>query len=829
MSALDHLYTSNYHRLVDIPPFDQIPPQYLPHLAKPFADGTLWTDFCVEIDRETQHLTSQIDPRLPIFNNEERKGWCAFNAAEDTRAELTSLCENAPLPPPESGSPEALQILSWMVARLAKWYTLPKAGVEEKNAEFAFYRLRCVLAAAGYPGWKPLAEAIVLQIGECPFNPDESLAEWKKNLLEAHRASGWPSTLLWLDWAALPDSGAMDWLKIIAFAHIMKHMRRAHDHLHIVYKGVVEYQPRVTATPGNQRAIGTPLFWQCFARALHKPLASKALPSDKAFALEWAAANVGADDLIPAEPLSALPGAILAGQWSTLLPAMADGVPGFLNPGARLSGVWRASQGRVTSYDGDDADCLDWAWNTSSAARSHEDQRRYARRLPATYPVVAPSTLLKRFFPNWVLPSRDDQPVEHAAYCAIVDAAICASILRSDRDDLMREFPLIAILPISPSAEESTNQGKGLLTQVIAGAFVPGIQLLTAPDSGSAPDNRAVAGDIELQGTLALDEFQIPTARSHCLSRDNLQSLCTGGQVTAGKVYENSGKVRLRHSLVVNAKWLDMSDDLVNRTIPLFLDALPDDQRNRVDVKEMLENGQAATMVRLAAVSLVETAGLASLGQPPARVTNEAWRFTTHRLLAAALFKHAHADLEISWDEALHAIDDARFSFGDDLRRHQQLADETGVSATTQSGINLRLSWSAFWTGADDRMLANLVGFIDREGDSRTDGCKWLSISKLLQFRCEEAGSAGMAYARLLPVLTGQDVRVSNTAVVRSLALAARSYHAESFSRKETLWSAIPGEVGRKWEAACIQRSWIGDSPSCRTLCVAVRLKESAV
>lgn len=824
-TALERLYIANYHKIADIPPFDEIEDQYLSHLGKPFADGVTWAQFTAQIDRQTQHLTAQVDDRLPIYGNEERKGWRAFSAPDDTRTEITLLCESAPIPEkgPQNGSADALRVLMQMVQHLAKWYPIPKAGIEEKNADFAFYRLRCILAAAGYTGWAPLATEILAQISECPFRPDETYDEWRKNLLEAHRTSGWPSTLLWLDWTAVPESGNQDWIKVIAFAHVLKHMRRANRHAHIVYKGTVEFMLR-SGKADNQRALGNPVFWQSYSRVLGKPSSSKASPSDKAAALEWAVASLGFDDLIPAEPIAVLPGSILAGPWSSLLPAVREGTPGFLNPGVRLSGVWRASQGRVTPFDGDEADCLDWAWNTADASRAFDERRRFAKRLPSTYSLVAPSTLLKSYFPNWVLPDPVEQPIDHAAYCCIVDAIICASVLRSDRDDLAREFPLVVILPISPSAEESTNQGKGLLTQAIAGAFVPGIQLLTAPDSGSAPDARAVAGDIENLGTLALDEFQIPSTRSHCLSRDNLQSLCTGGSVTSGKVYENSGKIRLRHSLVINAKWLDMSDDLVNRTVPLFLDALPDGQRNRTDIKEMLENGQISTLIRLAAVATAENAGLAELTHPSARATSGAWRFTAHRLLAAALFKHSQST---GWDEAFAAIDEARSSFGDDLRRHQQMADETGVSATTQSGVNLRLSWAAFWTGADDRMLANLVGYTDREGEARTDGRKWIGVGKLIQFRAEEAGIVGGSFAKLLPVLTGQEARVSNTAVARSLSLAARAFYSASHATKKSVWVALPGDAGNRWEAACVPRSWDGDSPSCRSLCVAVRLKDS--
>jgi hypothetical protein len=829
--SLESLYRANSHRVSGIPAFELVPQQYLPHLGKPFADGVLWEDFTREVDRENAHLASQIDPRRPIFNNEERRGWSAFTVpdSEIVRDTLSALCSAITVPSRPSHS--VLDIFRSMVDRLARWYTLPRAGVEEKNADFAFYRLRCVLAGAGYSNWKFLSGLVLSQVGECPYRPDETEEEWNELLIEAHRTSGWPSTLLWLDWSNVPDfeGEAPDWMRALALAHFLKHVRRAEDHLHMVYHGNIEFSP--LQTKRQQRSIGTPLFWQNYSRVLAKPSGKD---SAKGSALQWAAAILGPDDLLPALPVSDLPGNILAGPWSSLLPAYVPTLSAFLCPGTRLAGVWRAADGHVTPFDGDEEDCLEVAWNTATANAEQFSHARsmFAAALPKTYPVIRPSELIRKVFPHWLLPDPVQQPEDFAGYCALVDAVFCASALRHGpgaRADLQREFPLVVVLPVHASAEQSTNQGKGLLCQAIAGAFAPGIPLMSAPDSSSAPDSRAVADELRQWGTLALDEFQIPSAKAHVLSRDNLQTLCTAGQVASGRAMENAGKVSLRHSLVINAKWLDLSDDLRNRSVALFLGELPEEQRARIDLKEMLESGQFAMLLRLAAVSLVEACGLRELGRPSGKTNRRAWRFTTHRMLAVHLFRTTHVGSTLSEGHAYDIIDSVRSDIDDDLARHQQYADETGLSASTSAGINIRLSWASFWAGMDDSGLSAIAVNISLNGESRMADCKTVSVSTLCRMRMEAMNMQSVGFARMLPALTGQEARVSNTAIVRALSSSMRAFYLDAINSSvggKGAFLPLPGEAGHKWEAFVGPRA-TSEDPSARTLVVGIRLRDT--
>lgn len=810
---LQQIYEDNAHKIYDIPPFNEIDPHYIRRMSKPFAQ-TSWSEFTTEIDREERYLAAQSDSRLPICCDDERSGWTALDVVNDGvyRQQLTELCAHAPTI--EASIPGVRDVYQALMERLSWWYTIPTTGVEEKNADFVCYRLRCVLSGAGYENWCALAFRATILIPECPFDPEETEEKWAESLKEAHRACGWPTTLLWLDWSKIPDwddidASTPDWLKLCALAHLLKHVRRTPEYLHIVYKGHVEaFQTKKL----SKRTLGGGTFWADCARVLCKPSEKHSI---KANALNWAANLLAVDDLLPAKPLPLLPGSIISGPWSTLLPTYQPS--SFLTPRVRLLGVWQARDGRVTAYEGDEGTALDWAWNTATASHYAQHLATFQKILPQTYPTVAPSRMLQALCPQWVLPDEKD---DRDAYCAMVDAVLCAAIIRPNDSDLQREYPLVAVLPLSPSVEDSTNQGKGLTSLMLGGVFVPGITIASVPDSSSAPDSRALAADIERQGTIVLDEFSIPQAKSHVLSRDNLQSLCTGGEVKVGKVLANEGGIRLRHSLVLNAKWLDLSEDLINRTVPIFLNNLTPSQRAKIEIKRAIENGQAALTLRLAAVSLVEKYKLGSQ-EPPAIATPQAWRFTAHRGLAATILRIHNPSL--SWETAFTRIDACRTDMGEDLRRHQQLADETGVSALTSSGTNLRVSWAAFWSSIDPKGVQDIVAAQDIHGHLR-EGHKYINVTQLLRARLESLGAAGHPFYRLLPSITGAENRVSNHAVVRSMSLGLRAFYADYLNAVKSSWTPMPGDHGTKWEI-CVKPRAETDTPSANTLILNIRLR----
>ena len=89
--------------------------------------------------------------------------------------------------------------------------------------------------------------------------------------------------------------------------------------------------------------------------------------------------------------------------------------------------------------------------------------------------------------------------------------------------------------------------------------------------------------------------------------------------------------------------------------------------------------------------------------------------------------------------------------------------------------------------------------------------------------RLEALGAPSSMFCRLLPAMTGQEARVSNTALVRTLSLAARAFYAESIAAQSLHWAPLPGDAGARWEACVVPRSWTADSPSARTLMVSLR------
>ena len=815
--TLETLWQAARERISDLPPLEDCG-QYAAHLGKP-CSATTWAEFCAEVDREALHLASQANPALPIFQDESRTGWKAFHVPPASRERIMGHAqEMAALM--ASDAPGAFPVFEALVRRAAWWARLPQE-VNEKAEDFVFARLRCVIAGAGFPAWKALAALVCEHHPACPFDPDETEEKWMEATLEAHRACGWPSSLVWWDWSSIPDCDPdelthdmEEWLHIVALVHILKHTRRlSSSSMSIIYYGLAEVV-KCGQAGRSLRLAGTVMQAASCVLRFGAPK-----DSAKGGAAHWAMTRLALDDLLPAFPLNELPGVVIAGPWSTLLPARAP--LAFLRPGRELVNVWIAKAGRVTPFVGDEADVLDWAWNLTDSTAPEQEMalQRYREGLPATYPTIRPSALLHSAFPHWKLP---DDPLRRKAYCAMIDSALCAALLRTQVPALRREFPLIAVLPADPTAEDSTNQGKGLLVSALAGAMVPGIEVISAPDSNSAPDSRAIADEMRRNGTVALDEFRVPSNQSHCLARDNLQTLCTGGVVASGRVLENSGTLRLKQPIVLNAKWLDLADDLVNRTLPLFLGVLPDSQRGRLDVKAMLESGQFATLLRLAAVSTIEADHLDELVPQAGAASAQAWRFTHHRAIAAKLYGDD--------ESALLAIDAVRVTLSEDLRRHQIAADESGLSASSASGKNLRLSWPALWATLNDTSIGNLVAGLEMEGTSRR-GVRTASLTLLMRLRVQQAGLGEDApFCALLPALTGSGMRASNTAVCRALALNMKSYFADYLDEgaRTGLYPWVPlCSEHPAWQVQVFPRGEAEDSssPSSRTLCVAIRRK----
>jgi hypothetical protein len=196
---------------------------------------------------------------------------------------------------------------------------------------------------------------------------------------------------------------------------------------------------------------------------------------------------------------------------------------------------------------------------------------------------------------------------------------------------------MVAFLPDTPTPEASTNQGKSKAATVYVRVVAPSAPCCIAPDTGSAPDARSVIDMITIHGTVALDEWAMPTSRSNPLNHQNLQTLCTGGAVAAGRVMENGGSLNLRHSLVASAKALDFPPDMVNRSLLWTMREFTPAESARGDVKRAVESGALSLQLRLAVLSCCEAHDLPTIvGTLP--YTAGQLRFDGHMALAKQLY-----------------------------------------------------------------------------------------------------------------------------------------------------------------------------------------------
>ena len=145
-----------------------------------------------------------------------------------------------------------------------------------------------------------------------------------------------------------------------------------------------------------------------------------------------------------------------------------------------------------------------------------------------------------------------------------------------------------------------------MATQCLASVVCPGITLIRTPDTNSAPDLRAIADVIRHHGTAALDEWRQPRTETHYFAHDNFQSLVTGGEVTAGRAYENSGSIKLSHSVIISTKWCDLPDDMINRCLFWFLGSLSKQQRENAATLQAVRSGRIALLMRLGAWADIE-------------------------------------------------------------------------------------------------------------------------------------------------------------------------------------------------------------------------------
>lgn len=568
---------------------------------------------------------------------------------------------------------------------------LPSAPEGDPYLDLKWSTWRVVISSFGFPAWRELATLLVARVPGCPFDPEQPIEDWYETAIKARQSSGVPLSLPRIPWQAWCGAARAGfdafYLREVVLWHVVRHAFVSADgeRINVIYSGTGVTHPLTSLTD-----VFTAPIYSMFKTHLRLPGAGgKKVPDHLGLACADVIPKLSPQRLLrQRRPLTLdphiMPGPGVRLRWC----ATED--PYFEHHCA-LEGIAVCVDGTPEVLDLADqeaADVLTWDW-ISGKAEDHavaDRQRQWLAALPDVAPDGRPSQILQAAFPN--LKFIDD---DHA--CLLDAVMVCDLIRRRDHGEgtlLSREFPLLAILPYTPTVEGSTNTGKTALVEVIARAFHPEIEVKTITDT-SAPTKRTIAAIIDAFGFVALDEWRMPVEGSdHLLAHSGMQSLCTGKSVGMGKVLSNEdNSVRLASSIVLNAKYLPMPDDLLLRSVYLWVDP----RGNGGDPKEIaarwnaISSGQVSLNLRLSALRMLDQwEGIDDLrGYAP---NNDQWRMVGHRVCAARICAAVNG---IGMDEALGRIDRA---VATQVAQHQQLtqaAIESGLVARYENPITATL------------------------------------------------------------------------------------------------------------------------------------------
>lgn len=751
-------------------------PEYTPELAKyahyhPYENDT-WEAFRARIDAQHHEAEVSLDPFKARFGEDglEPPPVADLNDEETAIQIMQEGFAIAAQHFPSATADPLMASVAVPVARNAAALGLLPKRVTPSSAEWAWARARCAMASLGH-GNHPAICRVLASEPEFPWALDETPEQWQRHLEQAHRDCGWPAGLLLFPIELLrrlppihDNAPVPQWLLWIYLFRVLLHTRAVPGGIRITRNGKV-YQAecsRQSNIVGHQRPV-VATFRQAFeTRGI--PFLEKALGT--------VLNSLTYQDIKAAEPLGSLPPTVIAGPWSRIDHWRGDEWP---QVHARVTGVWRLeSTGRVQEGLIDPAWVLDYAWPVEAVSGANERACNEARlSVPPQAVPARPSELFRPIFPNLVGTDAD---------LALLDAVILADFLRPEIPELAIEYPIICVLPEMPSLVESVNQGKTTLAFQLARAFAPGLPApLAFRDTSSAPDQRTVSEDIRQYGTVCLDEFAMPRSASHTLARSNLASLATGGSVAAGRVYENHGSnLRLRHPLVISAKALELTEDLITRSLFFYVRQLTPEERNRPEVWRLLSTAKLAYAVRFNAVRFLAETGLAEkvktgIGQ----AASGGWRFGVHRLIASLLTGSPDAV-----DRAL-AAQRKRFL------EHYRIADEHGVITSLREARDTRITLEQFFADLTSFDVQTMADACRRNGAvSGRDSQFWqCSIPVLWRARCSLLN--GMTPGQAMQVLTSLGYRISDRTAITALT-------AEIAARIEP-YSALrlPGQAGQ--------------------------------
>jgi hypothetical protein len=722
------------------------------------ADDVLNINHMVPDARDTRHVPSGVVE--------------AMNALGDryAPADLTATSE------------EQVRVMT-MWCQLLPHLNLVPLNHEPDQADWHWSGVRCILAGAGYEAHKPLAAHLLEVYPQCPFQPDETLADWTRALATAHQQSGIPVCLARIPWTAYHDLPTVDaeaskdmglaWATAAALLHILKHVRVHGNEVRVMYRGTAAFYRRDDST----NVLGAQ------PRLIQGVLASLKMRRIDGRNAEHAVMSLGASrcmgwitfsSLLPVTSLAQAPGTIIVGTFTALAPD--PSADGWFQHGLRLTNAWSVGESSTRLFGGSDDTIMGYAWNTEALEEGQAKAYEIlAEAVPATFEVDSPTTILRHYQPNFVT----DWVGDNDAYESLLDSVLCVAVMRGQLPGSRREFPIVWVLPDVPTQKESTDQGKTAAVGAFAGAMTPGILVSRPPDTNSSPDMRVVAGMIRHDGTIALDEWAMPRTQTHPLSSRNLQTLATGGVVPMGEVLANNpSPVMLSQPIVAGAKCISIPEDIRNRSLFIFLRKLDPTERNNIRNYTAVTSGEVALRMRLAALGLVRRFGLANLS-PQA---STGYRFSTHLAVAKRLYELRTGK---SGPEALCAIEGVLRAMEARTIKHDTDADESGLASEMATGDAVQVRAHDVFSGLNH---AELVTLRDLSIQEVANGC--ITAGQLLRL-CAKRDENARTIRGLITGLTGTPPRAND----RSLCMAFAHDLARHMPEVGSEWS-LPDLAG---------------------------------
>lgn len=630
---------------------------------------------------------------------------------------------------------------------------------DPNTTDWHWSTVRCFLAGAGYEAHAALAARLSATYPQCALDPSESREDWMKALVEAHQHSGIPANIAAIPWATLrqlpgvPKDHGMDltWLVAAALLHMVKHVRIYDGEVRVLYGGSVTYY-RYAQDTNDVNSQQRTLYGMLSALHMSRADMRKKEGHLTNYAVSKALHGLTFTRFLQAAPLARLPGAVLAGQFTGMLPDPTS-TEGWFQHGLRLTNAWVAGNGRIRPYHGSDDTIMGYGWRIDPL--TEDTIAAYAAltdAIPTTYEVDTPFAILCQYQPNFVF----DWCKDLDAYACLIDAVLIMSVMRGQVAAARREFPLLWVLPNEPTPEASTNQGKTTAVQALAGCMTPGIFVARPPDTNSAPDMRIIAGLIKQYGTLALDEWAMPKNQAHPLSHRNLQTLATGGALPMGEVLENNpSPVVLRQPIVASAKCLSIPEDIRNRSVFIFQRQLEPEERADIQKYTAITSGEVSVRMRMAALDLVRQHNLDKLRV----VASQSLRFSAHFSLAMVLYglRTGTNDPE----KAQRVLDETMTRMTHHFAKHYAAADESGLMSEMESGENLTLRASTIFGTASEAELRAMVDLAKQTADNGR-----MTAGQLLRIRATAANQSSRV---MLAEALGYSPRASDRALCQAL------------------------------------------------------------